>query len=295
MAACAPSGAPDPYRVAVVQMDSGRCKEDNLRKISACVDEAADAGAKVVCLPEGAGQIASPVDREDFESLPSGPTAELLARKAREHGVYVHGGSFNERIEGDARACNTSVVVSPEGEVIARYQKMHTFDATLADGTCCKESAQVKPGSDIVVVQTPLGAWGLAVCYDVRFPEMFRMMALAGAQVVFVPANFTRSTGRDHWEVLLRARAVENGCYVIAANQCGEKPDFTAYGHSMAVDPWGTVLAEASGDAPEIVYAEVDLARVYEVRAQLPALANRRADVYGSFGTAEGLSPGLGS
>ncbi len=271
------------YRIAVVQMDSTAYKEENLRVASSCIDEAASAGAKVICFPEGMNQIEVPIDPSDFERVP-GYTTDLLANKAREYGIYIHCGSLHERIEDDVRAFNTSVVVSPEGEVIAQYRKLHAFDVALSDGTSCAESERFKPGDSITVVKTPLGTWGCAICYDIRFPELFRMMVLQGAQVIFVPANFTQTTGRDHWETLLRTRAIENGCFVVAANQCGIKPEFTAYGHSMIVDPWGNVLAEANGDTPEIIYAHIDLESIEDVRSQLPCLANRRADVYGTFG-----------
>ncbi len=271
------------FKVAVVQMDSGANKEDNLRAMAEYIDEAAAARAKVICFPEGANQIAVPVEPFEFECIP-GNTTNLLAQKAYNYNVYIHGGSIHEHIEGDDRAYNTSIIMSPDDEVIARYRKLHTFDAVLSDGTTSEESTRILPGDDVVVVPTPFGRWGCSTCYDLRFPELFRMMALLGAQVIFVPANFTRTTGHDHWETLLRARAIENGCYIVAADQCGEKPEFVAYGHSMIIDPWGEVLAEASQDEPEIIYADIDLARVQEVREQLPCLVNRRADVYGSFG-----------
>ncbi len=277
------------FKVAVVQMDSGANKEDNLRAMAAYIDEAAAAGAKVICFPEGANQIAVPVEPFEFECVP-GNTTNLLAQKAYNYNVYIHGGSIHEHIEGDDRAYNTSIIVSPEDEVIACYRKLHIFDVALSDGTTSEESTRILPGDDVVVALTPLGRWGSTICYDLRFPELFRMMALLGAQVIFVPANFTQATGQDHWEVLLRARAIENGCYIVAADQCGTKPEFVAYGHSMIIDPWGNVLAEASQDKPEIIYADIDLARVQEVREQLPCLASRRVDVYGSFGLDEPLT-----
>ncbi len=271
------------YQVAAVQLDGGACREDNLQTAAAAIDEAASAGATLVCLPEVMDFVEAAPNTAMFETT-SGPTAAMLAGKAREHGVYIHGGSLHERIEGDARCYNTSLLFAPDGEILARYRKTHMFDVALADGTCCAESARVRPGDEVVVAETPLGVFGCAICYDIRFPELFRMMALAGAQMFLVPANFTRQTGRDHWEALLRARAIENGCYVVATNQCGAKPEFIAHGHSMIIDPWGEVLAEAGGDEPQIIYADIDLGRVAEVRAQIPSLANRRADLYGSFG-----------
>ncbi len=264
-------------------MDSGRDAQRNRRFMADALDEAAAAGANVACFPEGANCIRAQGDASAAEPLDGGPTVELLKQKARKTGLFIHGGSFLERIEGDRRAYNTACIVAPDGNVIAQYRKMHPFDVMLPDGTCCRESDRVKPGSQVSVVDTPFGRWGTAICYDMRFPELFRSMALAGAQVIFVPANFTRQTGRDHWEVLLRARAIENGCYVVATNQCGVKPDFEAFGTSLVVDPWGDVLARASGETPEIVYATLDPARMQDVRARIPSLSNRRPDVYGSL------------
>ncbi len=267
------------FKIAVVQMDSGAHKADNLRFATAAIDEAASAHAQVVCFPELMNEIVVPANPDEFEPIP-GKTTQLLSQKAREAGVFVHGGSISERIEGDVRSYNTSFVISPEGELISVYRKIHMFDIALSDGTTSKESARVKPGSELSVVNTQLGTWGTAICYDLRFPELFRLMALAGAQIIFVPANFTYSTGNDHWETLVRARAIENGCYVVATDQCGEKPEFRAFGTSMVVDPWGTVLARASSDEPEIIYADISLDRVCEVQEQLPFWSNRRTDVY---------------
>ncbi len=271
------------FKVAVIQMDSGEDKEKNLARAEKAIDEAAAAGAQVLCFPENMPRVTAQGGTPVTEPLEGGPTLALLCNKAREHGVYIHGGSLTEKIEGSGRAHNTAAIVGPDGEILSTYRKLHTFDVTLPDGTPCAESSRVRPGSELSVVQTPLGRWGTAICYDLRFPELFRKMALMGAEVVFVPANFTRPTGRDHWEVLLRARAIENGCFVVAADQCGTKPDFTAFGTSLVIDPWGDVLARANADTPEIVYATLDLQRVWEVRESLPVLENRRPDVYGSL------------
>ncbi len=271
------------YKIAVVQMDSGEDVSQNLRLASDVIDEAAASGAQIVCFPEMMSQLVSQRELPASESIANGPTTALLRRKAREKGIYIHGGSFPEYIEGERRTYNTSVLIDPDGQIAAQYRKIHTFDVTLPDGTPCRESAGVKAGSEVTVADTPFGRWGMAICYDLRFPELFRKMAIAGAQVIFLPANFTGPTGRDHWEVLLRARAIENGCYLVAADQCGVKPDFVSFGTSMVVDPWGNVIARAAEERPEIIYAVIDPVRVEEVRRQLPVLENRRADVYGSF------------
>ena len=170
-------------------------------------------------------------------------------------------------------------MINPQGEIIAKYHKLHTFDVTLPDGTVCDESARIHPGDEIVTVDTELGKLGFAICYDIRFPELFRIMALEGAQVIFTPASFTMPTGKDHWEPILRTRAIENGLYIVAAGQIGKKARFAAYGNSMVVDPWGTVISRAK-DQPGITYGEIDLDYLDKIRQQIPSLKNRRADVY---------------
>ena len=171
------------------------------------------------------------------------------------------------------------MIIDPEGEIIARYSKLHTFDVTLPDGSVQRESARIRPGGGITTVDTPLGTLGMSICYDIRFGEMYRLMALRGAQVIFTPANFTMPTGKDHWETILRTRAIENGVYIVAADQIGKKSEFTAYGNSMVVDPWGTVIARAP-DRPGILYAEIDLDWLDSVRSKIPSLKNRRTDIY---------------
>ena len=267
------------YTIAVVQMDSGNDKGENLKTACRCVDEAAAAGAQLITFPEvmnldgrnvGEGGGAEPIP---------GYTTEKLMAKAKEHGIYIHSGSFFEEIPGEKRAYNTSVIIDPQGEIIARYRKMHTFDVTLPDGSVQRESARIRPGDDITTVDTPLGRLGMAICYDIRFGEMFRLMALEGAQVIFTPANFTMPTGKDHWETILRTRAIENGVYIVAADQIGKKSEFTAYGNSLVVDPWGTVVARAS-DRPGMMLVPIDLDYVDAVRAKIPSLQNRRTDIY---------------
>ncbi len=213
------------------------------------------------------------------ESVP-GYSTEILARKARQHGIFIHCGTLKESIPGgDGRAYNTTVMLNGAGTIIATYRKLHTFDVTLPDGTIYDESAHIKPGSEIVAVDTALGRLGFAICYDIRFPELFRLLALAGAQIIFTPANFTMPTGKDHWEPILRARAIENGCYIVAPAQIGKKPKFAAFGNSMVVDPWGTVIAR-SKDEPGVTIAEIDLDFLDKIRSQIPSLRNRRSDVY---------------
>lgn len=272
--------APDrkTFRIAAVQMDSGAVRRTNIEEAFDCIDDAAAAGADVICFPEHMDVLPSLPAPDDIDTVP-GHLTRLIAEKAREHQVYIHAGSLYEQVGPGNRSANTSMVIAPDGQVIASYRKLHMFDVLLPDGTQVRESDEVVPGDGIVTVRTEFGTWGLAICYDLRFGELFRLLALEGAQVIFVPANFTDPTGQAHWEPLLRARAIENGCYIVAADQCGDKPRFKAHGHSLVIDPWGQVLAEA-GDGPEIIFADIDLGYVEEVRSKLPSLMNRRTDVY---------------
>ena len=267
------------YTIAVVQMDTGNDKGANLKAACRYIDEAAAAGVKLVTFPEVMNLDGENVgEGGGAESVP-GYTTGILSAKAREHGIYIHSGSFSEVIPGEARNYNTSVIIDPEGEIVARYSKLHTFDVTLPDGSVQRESARIRPGEGITTVETPLGTLGMSICYDIRFGEMYRLMALRGAQVIFTPANFTMPTGKDHWETILRTRAIENGVYIVAADQIGKKSEFTAYGNSMVVDPWGTVIARAP-DRPGIIYAEIDLDWLDSVRSKIPSLKNRRTDIY---------------
>lgn len=267
------------YKVAVVQLDTQNDKGENMKTVCRLLDEAAAEGAELVSFPEVMNFCGDHVGEGGGHEPIPGYTTEILMAKAKEHGIYVHSGSFYEEIPGEERAYNTSVIIDPEGKIISTYHKLHTFDVTLPDGTICEESAQVHPGSEIVTVDTALGKLGMSICYDIRFPELYRLMALDGAQVIFTPASFTMPTGKDHWEPILRTRAIENGCYIVAAGQIGKKVLFTAYGNSMVVDPWGTIIARAK-DRVGITYAEIDLDYLDSIRAKIPSLKNRRSDVY---------------
>lgn len=267
------------YKIAVVQMDSQNDKGVNVKEACRYIDLAASEGAKLVTFPEVMNLCGDNIGEGGSRETIPGYTTEKLMAKAKEHGIYIHSGSFGEEIPGDSRGYNTSVIISPEGNIIATYHKIHTFDVTLPDGTVCDESARVRPGNEIVVVDTPLGKLGMAICYDIRFGEMFRLMALEGAQVIFCPANFTMPTGKDHWEPILRTRAIENSCYIVAPGQIGQKARFVAYGNSMVVDPWGTVIARAK-DQAGMFFAEIDLEYLDSIREKLPSLKNRRDDVY---------------
>lgn len=264
------------YMAAAVQMDTQNDKAANLEQMEAFIEEAVQKGAQLVAFPEVVNILSE--EPQHAESIP-GPTTELLMRKAKEHGIWIHGGSISEVNAEGVRTYNTTVLINPQGEITAKYSKLHNFDMTLPDGSSVRESDRKEPGKEIVTVETELGHLGFAICYDMRFPELFRLMTLAGAEVIFLPANFTMPTGKDHWEPILRTRAIENGCYIIAPNQTGVKEKFTAYGNSMVIDPWGTVIARAS-DKPGIILAEIDLDYLDAVRRRNPSVENRRTDVY---------------
>lgn len=267
------------FIAAAIQMDSKDNKKENLKAAAGLIEEAVFRGAGLVTMPEQMNYSGND-GAESAEDIPGGKTFEFMAEQAKRHYIWLHCGSIYEKNPGDARPFNTTMVISPEGELAAKYSKIHTFDVDIKDGPCVKESDRVCPGSEIVTVDTQeVGCLGLSICYDMRFGEIYRLMALRGAQILMVPADFTLNTGKDHWDALLRARAIENGCYVIAPAQCGIKPRFQAYGKSVIVDPWGNIIARAS-DKPCVITAEIDLDYLKSVRRQILTLENRREDVY---------------
>jgi len=270
----------DRIRVACVQMTSRQDKAANLERAAALVARAASTGADVVVLPEKWNLVGSADDyRAAAEPLAGGPSVAAMSEWARTLGITLVGGSITERRDGREKLSNTCCVFDPEGELVAVYRKIHLFDVEVG-GHLYRESEAEEPGSEPVVARAEGWGIGLSVCYDVRFPELYRILALEGAELATVPAHFTTPTGKDHWHVLLRARAIENQYYVAAAAQVGEtiagKP---AYGRSLVVDPWGVVLAQAP-DEETVVTAEIDRARLRDVRAKLPSLANRQPDAY---------------
>lgn len=267
------------FNMALLQVDTQDDKQANLKRISEMVDEAASKNAHFICLPEMVTYIGvGDGPAQNAESIP-GTTTELYCSKAKEHGIWLHGGSFYETVPGENRFYNTTVVVNPKGEIVATYRKIHLYDIEVKDGISFKESDTVKPGSDIVDFESDFGPMGLAICYDIRFPELYRLLALRGAKLIFNPAEFNLFTGKDHWEPLLRARAIENVCYMVAPGQFGPKKTFHTYGRSLVVDPWGNVIAKAS-DRECIVMAEIDMSYVDHMRAQVPCIQNRRPDTY---------------
>jgi len=270
----------DLLRVACVQMTSGPEKAANLEKAEKLVARAAATGADVVVLPEKWNAIGeSDTLHAAAEPLEGGETVETMAGLARAHGITLVGGSIAELREGHEKLSNTSIAFGPDGEILGVYRKIHLFDVEV-EGNVYRESEAEEPGEEPVVVRGEGWPIGLTVCYDIRFPELYRILALEGAELVTVPAAFTVPTGRDHWHVLMRARAIENQYYVAAPGQVGEtRPGKPSYGRSLIVDPWGIVLAQAP-DEETVISAELDRARLQKIREKLPSLKNRQADAY---------------
>ena len=270
----------DRLRVACVQINSSGSKADNLGRMEALVARAAATGADLVLLPEKWNGLGSHEILQDVaEPLEGGETVAAMSRWAQSHGITLVGGSIAERREGRDKLSNTCVVFDADGEVVAVYRKIHMFDVEVG-GHVYRESESEEPGDGPVGCDVEGWALGLTVCYDLRFPELFRILAVEGAELVTVPAAFTLYTGKDHWELLLRARAVENQCYVAAANQWGVHAEGKAsYGRSMIVDPWGVVVAQAP-DEDAVISAELDRAHLERVRRALPSLANRQPAAY---------------
>jgi predicted amidohydrolase len=267
-------------RAAAVQLNSGADTERNLGAADRLTRAAARDGAELVVLPEKFHALGSEEQMLAAAETLEGPTLGWARETARELGIDLVAGSIAERREGHEKLANTSVHVGPDGELRAVYRKIHMFDVVVG-GVEYRESATEDPGDEVVLSQTADGLpLGLTVCYDLRFPELYRILAVRGARVVAVPAAFTRVTGEAHWEILLRARAIENQAFVVAADQVGRSGDGKeSFGGSMIVDPWGEVLARAP-DEECFVAADLDLARQDEVRTQLPSLANRVPDAY---------------
>jgi predicted amidohydrolase len=270
----------DTLRVACVQLHAVPSKADNIERAESLVAKAASTGADLVLLPEKWTGIGPPeLIRSVAESLDDGEATAAMRRWAGSLGITLVGGSIVERRAGHEKLSNTSVVIDPQGEIAAVYRKIHLFDVEVA-GHVYRESATEDPGDRPVTTEVEGWKLGLSICYDLRYPELYRLLAVDGCEALAVPAAFTLWTGKDHWEVLLRARAIENQCYVVAANQWGSYPDGKAsYGRSMIVDPWGVVLAQAP-DEDGVIVAELEHPRLEDVRRTLPSLANRQPEAY---------------
>ncbi|MFG1298439.1 carbon-nitrogen hydrolase family protein [Xanthobacter sp. V3C-3] len=264
-------------RIALVQLRSGRDPAANLETTVALVREAARGGARYVQTPETTNimELERPLLFEKLKEEAEDATLAALTALARELGIWLHIGSLALKV-GDKRAANRAFVISPEGEITARYDKIHMFDVDLGNGESYRESSAYRPGERAVLAQVDQFRLGLSICYDLRFPSLYRALAEGGAKVLTVPAAFTRPTGEAHWHVLLRARAIENGAYVLAAAQGGRHENGRdTYGHSLVVDPWGRVIAEGGTD-PGVVLAELDLKEVAAARGRVPSLSNGR-------------------
>ena len=261
-------------------MTSGPDKAANLEIAERLVARAAATGADLVALPEKWNAIGTTEQlHAAAEPVESGESVAAMADWARRHGITLVGGSISEQREGREKLSNTSLAFGPDGELLGVYRKIHLFDVEVG-GVVYRESEAEEPGAEPVVVRGEGWPIGLTVCYDVRFPELYRILALEGAELVTVPAHFTTPTGKDHWHVLLRARAIENQYFVAAPAQVGETlPGKPAYGRSLIVDPWGIVLAQAP-DEETVITAELDRALLRSVREKLPSLKNRQADAY---------------
>jgi nitrilase len=268
-------------KVSLVQMNSINDKAANLAAARALVEQAvAEEAPDWVLLPEQFDWAGGARGDKyaNAETLPGGPAYAMAQELARRHRIFIHAGSIMERIEGDERIHNTSVVFNRQGEEIARYRKIHLFDVTTPDGASYKESATVKAGDRVVTYDCEGVTIGCSICYDLRFPDLFQALAEKGAQIIALPAAFTLQTGKDHWEVLLRARAIETQTYVCASAQTGSfmvgNEQRSTYGHSLVADPWGHVVAKAS-DGVGVVSTRIDPATVAKVRAMIPAASHR--------------------
>lgn len=263
------------FLVAAVQFGAGSDKAANFAKAERLARRAAERGARLIVLPE-VFFWRGPRQEEASAAEPvPGPTTERLSALARELGALLVGGSILERVPGDIRVFNTSTVFGPTGELLGRYRKVHLFDVDIAGHVSIRESDTRKAGSEPIVVKTPLAKLGLSICYDLRFPELYRRLSELEAEVVCVPSAFTFATGALHWEVLLRARAIENQVYVVAPNQIGVGPaGFADFGHSLIVDPWGTPIGRAS-NGETVLVGEIDLDYLAQVRRELPCLTHR--------------------
>jgi predicted amidohydrolase len=271
-----PDDGSDRLTVAAVQITSGDDRAVNIARARDLVGEAARGGARRIVLPEKWPHLHGPRTAEGAEPL-DGPSVSAAAAWARELDVAIVAGSITEGAQA-GRVHNTSVLLAPGGGVVAVYRKIHMFDVDV-DGRSYRESAVTAPGTETVAADVLGRRVGMSICYDLRFPELYRRLASAGAQLLVVPAAFTDVTGRAHWETLLRARAIENQAFVIAAGQVGRHADGTlSHGHSMIVDAWGTVLAEAP-EGEGVAVATLDFAALADIRRRLPALAHRRDDL----------------
>jgi len=266
------------FLAAVTQLNCTSDEAANWESARSLIERAAGYGAQLVATPENTNYLGPHEEKVRRAEPLDGPTCTRFAELARRRGIWLLLGSYNEKSDDPRRCFNTSVLFSPEGRIAATYRKMHLFDVDVPGGVKFAESATCIPGDQVVVADTPLGRIGMSICYDMRFGELYRAMVEQGAQILMVPSAFTLATGKDHWETLLRARAIESQCYVMAAAQHGEHDDAglkASYGHALIADPWGLVTARAS-DGPGLALAEIDLGRAERIRRAIPVRQHRR-------------------
>ncbi|MDH5187682.1 MAG: carbon-nitrogen hydrolase family protein [Rhodospirillaceae bacterium] len=270
-----------PFKVALVQLNSSDNMDENISTITGFVREGAGMGADVVLLPENSSMMT--FGRENIlknaRNENNHPAIAALGDLARELKIWLHGGTFAIKVNDNASGAplvNRTIVFSPDGKIAQRYDKIHMFDVDLSENESYRESETFRPGTKSALLDLPWGNMGLTTCYDVRFPHLYRRLANAGADFFAVPAAFTETTGKAHWHVLLRARAIENGCFVFAPAQCGTHPgNRKTFGHSLVVDPWGQVLGDG-GEAPGVVMATIDMRAVALARSKVPSLRNEQ-------------------
>ena len=273
------------FQAAAIQMSAGPERADNERRALSLLDRACDAGARLVGLPEMWEHVGPAAEKREFAGKLDGPQLARVRELCARRSVWCLAGSIAEKA-ADGRVHNTATVIAPDGRIAASYRKLHLFDVDIPDGARYRESETVAPGQEPppVVELTGLGVrLGLSVCYDLRFPELYRSLAEHGADIIAVPSAFTAYTGRAHWEVLLRARAIENQAYAFAPAQVGRigpaQENRHAYGHATIIDPWGEIVADAGASGDGFALGRIDPGRLAQVRRDLPSLRHRRADV----------------
>ncbi len=272
----------DPLRVALIQTRTPATPEAAVVHVRPLIEQAAAGGAKLIVTPEATNLMEKRPEKKAGLITDTGTDVVVQGLKAQaaDHGFWILIGSAMVRSDDpdDLRAANRSILINDRGEIESTYDKLHVFDVDLPNGERHRESAGVRPGDRAVLAHTPWGGLGLTVCYDLRFPGLFRSLARAGADIITVPAAFTRPTGEAHWEALLRARAIETGCFILAPAQGGDHEDGRAtWGRSMAIDPWGKIIAAFEHDDPGVLFAELDLSAVARARTAIPQLVHERA------------------
>ena len=265
-------------QVAVLQYCAGKDQNTTLPVVSRLVTAAAANGAKLICLPECANFLAANKSAlcTQAETEANSQSLACLTALAKTHQVFISAGSLMMQADGDDRQANRSYLISPDGAILARYDKIHMFDADVGDGRAYRESDRFRPGDEMVHCQTDIGHVGLTICYDIRFPNLYRRLGQAGVEIITIPAAFTQTTGQAHWHVLQRARAIETGSFVLASAQCGTHADGRqTYGHSLIINPWGEVLGDAGTTEDGFIQADLDLDEVKTARAALRHLQHQ--------------------